>query len=272
MSLTTPTKAVPVTSGPQTTAQSTSTSLKAMVSAYGGREGDERTGSKPVCKFWKSDDGCKRGAACTYVHDNTEMKVAKVKSQEAEKPETGEKIAKDNADADKQAGGSGTSSVRDFENYGSSRKVSRKTLQRRRNCCLRQRRCSRHFAARRWCESRNSNPRWRPATGQLDSWTGATNGLREARPHELPHLVPVRVELASGSVTLFKVKDHNTLLSRDRMEVHPLVKLRYRLQWTAAGVRINHPEHGRIECTLRGGCPVLPEPQALALLDIINGK
>ena len=66
MSLTTPTKAISVAAGPQATTQSISTSLKAMASAYGGKEGEERTGSKPACKFWKSDDGCKKGSGCIY--------------------------------------------------------------------------------------------------------------------------------------------------------------------------------------------------------------
>ena len=103
---------------------------------------------------------------------------------------------------------------------------------------------------------------------------GATNGLRRARPHEMTRLVPVTVELASGSTTLFRVKEHNTLLTKDNVEVivplHRLVKLGYKLQWTSAGVKITHPQSGRIECTLRGGCPVLSEKQALALLDIME--
>ena len=29
----------------------------------------EKTGKGPVCKFFGTDDGCKKGADCTYVHD-----------------------------------------------------------------------------------------------------------------------------------------------------------------------------------------------------------
>ena len=98
---------------------------------------------------------------------------------------------------------------------------------------------------------------------------GATNGLRRAHQQELEKMYPVRVELASGSTTLFR-----TLLSKDHVEVivplHRLVGLGYRLQWTAAGVKINHPDHGRIDCALRGGCPVLPEAKALELLSIME--
>lgn len=61
-------------------------------------------------------------------------------------------------------------------------------------------------------------------------------------------MYPVRVELASGSEQ-FRVEDHKTLLSCERVEVivplHRLVALGYRVQWTAAGVKISHPEHSR---------------------------
>ena len=53
--------------------------------------------------------------------------------------------------------------------------------------------------------------------GLLDG--GATNGLRRAHQQELERMYPVRVELASGSTTLFRVDDHKTLLSKDHVEV-----------------------------------------------------
>lgn len=102
------------------------------------------------------------------------------------------------------------------------------------------------------------------AVGLLDG--GATNRLREARRHELPHLVPVRVELASGSVTLFKVKEHAQ---------HPLVAGTCGGHCAApsareAWIKISHPEYGRVDCTLRRGCPLLPERQALARLRVME--
>ena len=82
------------------------------------------------------------------------------------------------------------------------------------------------------------------------------------------------MELASGSTTLYKVSEHRTLLSKEPVEVivplHRLVGLGYRLNWSSAAVSITHPEYGKIECTLRGGCPVLPEGEALNLLEVME--
>ena len=77
------------------------------------------------------------------------------------------------------------------------------------------------------------------ALGLLDG--GATNGLREALPHEIPRLEPVRVELASGSTTLYKVSEHRPLLSKEPVEVIvPLHRL------VALGYRLNGPPEGRL--------------------------
>ena len=44
---------------------------------------------------------------------------------------------------------------------------------------------------------------------------GATHALRQAKSSEIPHLWPVHVEMAMGSVTLYKCPAHNTLLALD---------------------------------------------------------
>ena len=35
-------------------------------------------------------------------------------------------------------------------------------------------------------------------------------------------------------------------------------------------MKINHLDHGRIDCAPRGGCPVLPEAKALELLSVME--
>ena len=52
---------------------------------------------------------------------------------------------------------------------------------------------------------------------------GATHGLREARPEEYADLIPTRVELACGSITLHKHPKHQTLLSTSPVE--PIIPL-----------------------------------------------
>ena len=53
---------------------------------------------------------------------------------------------------------------------------------------------------------------------------GATHALRQAKSLEIPHLWPVQVEMAMGSVTLYKCPVHNTLLTLDSVE--PIIPLR----------------------------------------------
>ena len=42
---------------------------------------------------------------------------------------------------------------------------------------------------------------------------GATHALRQAKSSEIPYLWPVQVEMAMGSVTLYRCAAHNTLLA-----------------------------------------------------------
>ena len=99
---------------------------------------------------------------------------------------------------------------------------------------------------------------------------GATHGLRQALPHEIKDLQAIEVELASGSTWLYKHPKHRTLLSREPVEVivplHRVVSLGYHIDWNIRGCKIAHKTRGPVECKLRGGCPVLPEQDGLALL------
>ena len=99
---------------------------------------------------------------------------------------------------------------------------------------------------------------------------GATHALRRARVDELEGLVAVEVELASGSTTLYRSKDHQTLLSLHEVEpilpLHLLVSKGYRVVWKTEGCRISHPTYGQVNCSMRQGCPVMPRAEALEML------
>ena len=99
---------------------------------------------------------------------------------------------------------------------------------------------------------------------------GATHALRRARVDELEGLVAVEVELASGSTTLYRSKDHQTLLSLHEVELilplHLLVSKGYRVVWKTEGCRISHPTYGQVDCSMRQGCPVMPRAEALEML------
>ena len=41
---------------------------------YQGSTDDQQKSHRAPCRFWKTDEGCKKGAECTYLHDATDMK------------------------------------------------------------------------------------------------------------------------------------------------------------------------------------------------------
>ena len=99
---------------------------------------------------------------------------------------------------------------------------------------------------------------------------GATHPLRTAEPGEREHLIPVQVELAHGSTTLYRKEGCSTLLSLDLVEpIIPLTLLvhhGFQVQWSKEGCVIKHPRQGPIPCWLRGGCPVMNRRKALEML------
>ena len=283
--------------------QAASTSLKAMASSFGAAENEERAGGKLACKFWKSEEGCRRGTSCTYAHDTSDMKnrcfgcggnhmkrecphqpktgktdpkrVSKVKAtKEGEKGEIVEKIAKEQPTSEEPSPGSSPPPTTTTSRMAGTpeKPLGRETTAELLSEATSLLKTLRSMKVLRVKELKPVGTDGLAPVGLLDG--GATNGLRRAHEQELERMYRVRVELASGSATLFRVDDHKTLLSKNHVEVivplHRLVGLGYRLQWTAAGVKINHPVHGRIDCALRGGCPVLPEAKALELLSTME--
>ena len=43
--------------------------VEALPKGDGKGKGPEKTGKGPTCKFFGTEDGCKKGEDCTYVHD-----------------------------------------------------------------------------------------------------------------------------------------------------------------------------------------------------------
>ena len=102
---------------------------------YGGKESDERAGSKPVCKFWKSDDGCRKGATCADVHENVDMKGRCYGCGGLRK-----KMAKVKSPAPRKLRRLRPLGCREPHGLGTwLTSLLEETLQLRRNCCLSQR-------------------------------------------------------------------------------------------------------------------------------------
>ena len=65
------------TAQPNAQTSATIPAVKAFSYNQGGAdqgESDRPRNPKAPCKFWKSDDGCRKGVECTYLHDTAEMK------------------------------------------------------------------------------------------------------------------------------------------------------------------------------------------------------
>ena len=304
-----------LTSGPKAAAATTSSSsaqasgansqpvqaaLKAFQQSGSSGDGEGKGDGKLPCKFWKSEDGCRRGSSCTFGHDTNDMKgrcfgcgsTQHIKKECPHKPKSDTK--NDGKKISKVKGGKESTKTDGPKSERSSpeKEDSQEALQSK-------------TTASSSAEGAPSAPTGRNATADLlnEATTllkslramkairikeltvyadlkekpvalidgGATHGLRRAKPSELDRLQPVQVELAAGSATLYRVPEHSTLLSMEPVEaivpLHRLVSLGYSLTWTSAGVKIFHPVDGRITCALRNGCPVMTEAEALKLLD-----
>ena len=271
-----------------------------------GQRGSTSSGktSQP-CKYWGSQGGCRRGEACGYFHswDGIEKKdrcyvcsgeghfsrdcptkagkerqkdekkdakkVAKVKgekdsqqqrnSQKDEKKNPGKVDAPESPDHAPEGTGGTSSEGPSKQNDAAGELLNEATALLK---------SLRSLKAVRVKQISSPVLEVRQRVALLDG--GATHGLRQASSTELAELIPVEVELASGTALLFRHPRHRTLLSREPVEaivpLHRLVTLGYQINWSKKGCRIHHPSRGTIDCVLRNGCPVLPEEDGLALL------
>ena len=193
---------------------------------------------KASCKFWGSAQGCRRGDQCTYGH-------------------SWEGINKQNRCFVCSGEGHMSRECPTRRELGIAEATSLlKSLRTLKACRLKQ-----------ICRIQPGGEH-EGEVALLDG--GATHPLRMAEVGEKDHLIPVQVELAHGSTTLYRKEGCSTLLSLD--EVEPIIPLSllvqhgFRIDWSANGCTINHPRQGPILCWLRGGRPVMKRSAALAML------
>ena len=289
-------------------ASTSSTATAAVVKALASGEYDKGSKdeklTKPACKFWKMDDGCKKGAQCAFMHDTTEMKgrcftcgatahvkrecptlkketpsgekkVAKVKGAAKPKPETPAKQEPPKQEPSKEmdektersTDGQRMSTTSSTDEPETEDQVQ--ALLREATGVLKGLRAMKpgHVKTMRLKQVTpmiHGRERWALIDG------GATHALRTAKPHEIADAEEVQVE-ASGSVWLLRHPSHRTLLSLEEIEpiipVHMLINQGYKLDWQKHHCVFRHSAKADIHCTLRGGCPVMDRDEALELLE-----
>ena len=210
------------------------------------RSGDqgETKPHKAPCKFWKSDEGCRKGVECTYLHDATDMKgqcfgcgstshVKKecpVKRPGDQNPNTEKvkkiqkpKIACEKADkkGDKPVPAPSTTTTTDAKEDGKA-KVSAEPVQGRGDQpevtqgtpisateeLLKEALLLKSLKSQslKAIRLKSVGEGIYGAPGEFALLDGgATNALRKARPEEMQKLVPTTVELAHGTTTLYRV-------------------------------------------------------------------
>ena len=91
---------------------------------------------------------------------------------------------------------------------------------------------------------------------------GATHILRMARDdQEYECAVPVRVELASGVTMLRQIKETGTLLTREPTQMiiplGRLISLGYRVDWKKEGFKLKDPDGSEIPTCVEDACPLV---------------
>ena len=263
--------------------------------------------SKTPCKFWMSEEGCKRGDKCKFTHtildpkDNrcflcsglghgkrdcpvgAKKKLAKTQSDKGpKKPETADKRGQ-KPETEKpgpsKPGDQGSSGDGRMEQSNPPQKPPEDPknglgeLLHEASCLMKALRPSLKAVVLRipqCCKAEVSST----PTGLLDG--GATNVLRKGSPSEIRESDEVTVELASGTTQLYQHRLTGSLLtSRDVEPIVPLrgvVSLGYKIKWDKTGCTIHHPSKGKLSCWLRNGCPVVRESHALQLIKDIEDQ
>ena len=261
--------------------------------------------SKTPCRFWMSEDGCKKGDKCRYTHtvldpkDNRCFLCSGVGHGKRDCPVgPKKKLAKTTPDKGPKRGekgngkGGNKSEPSQTSNWGSGEdgkddllknpkgpeghdgsdpKVDFGNLIQEASSLMKALRPSLKVVVLKnpkCCKSKAQDS----STGLLDG--GATNALRVGTPEEIKEAEMVTVELAAGSVQLYQHRATGTLLSTK--EVEPIVPLRgliglgYKITWDGSGCVIHHHSRGNLRCWLRNGCPVVKESHALQLIGEIE--
>ena len=261
------------------------------------REGD--TKDKPRCKFYLTDQGCRRGKGCSYAHEGRDEKrrcwncgaidhmapqcprPKEVKEAPKTKVLRSEKEREDSKKEDTESSGS-PSTVKDLldeanrvlkslgpsttpspqKSEGSQVKgdVERQEVVDRLQAQLN---ALRKFRLRKM--RRNDR------AGLLDS--GATHPLRPIKEGEdIKKYHKVQVSLADGQAIWLPMSPGGAMVSEEE-DIEPILPmgmltevLGCEVTWSRGSIQVVHPEHGELPVEEVDGCPQMPRKLALQMI------
>lgn len=236
-------------------------------SALGGM-GASGSSGVGACRYWGTNDGCKRGERCKFAHAHLNPKENRCfgcsalghskkdcpyGKKKVARVRTSDSSGKGNVDPPSGCGGDDKGENREIlpkspglkegnvEKPGASAPSSGEPLD-----SLMQEATALMKSLRPKIKtiSLRRATAGELVTGLLDG--GATNALRQGSREELENCVEVSVELATGTVKLYQCLETGTLLSPNKVEaivpLRGLVALGYRIRWDDRGCLIFHPQ------------------------------
>lgn len=271
---------------------------------WGGGKPDQPKKEPPKCKYFLTEDGCKRGKQCRWSHDQRDDQrrcwqcgstkhfsskcrtrdqtghqqgQKKVAKAECEKPM--KKSEEEEVSSEKAAVGQGEDMKSLLEEAsrmlkgmsgGNSPRSSEDSGEARIRSLQRQLDEMKNGGSMKVL--RLSRIQANRGFGLVDS--GATHALRPAKKKERTDLYPqVQITLAGGQQTTMRMSTGGVLVSEE-MDVEPILpmgalveRLQCSLQWTSDHLVIHHPVRGEIPVQLCGGCPMIDRQMALRLIE-----
>ena len=267
--------------------------------------GSPERSSTPVCKFFLTEQGCKKGKSCSFQHNLDDQKrcwncgSSLHFSPKCDRPRDGDlkggkgegkmvRMAKKEEgakkeDAEKSESGGSTEVMKGLleeankmlkamssSTGGSIEEGSKEQKLTRLQQQLDELKIIKVFKISKVIAGSGE--------GLLDS--GATHSLRERqRGEDLSVLKQIDVTLACGKTMRLRMTKGGTMVSEEK-DVEPIIPLgkmvsvlKCSLDWSGdAGLRIWHPSRGWLPVKDRGGCPHVPKELAMKLINEMEEK
>ena len=265
---------------------------------------DQKTGSpgQPVCRFWKSEHGCRQGAQCKFqhpMHEDGKYHCYTCGATSHKKPDcpynspTKEDKSHVTTGASKgsPAGGSGAgggdgkgpgkqggksskgkggkANKDDQKGSSTGSKDDQKNVKKVETEGGKQAPADRHVKT----VNLRKIDMGKSQRVLIDG--GATHVLRKAKSQEeWDQGEPVQVALASGTAELKQDAVTGSLLTlHDVQMIIPmaaLTRLGYEVKWTGSGCKINSPDGAQLPVRLDQGCPTLPRREGVGILQQVE--